>query len=320
MYIVEKTLDDVLLRVIRKLLKTKNRVYPTRGAASEYTGALLKIKKPRARLSRTEKKGTLFSCLGEFLWYLSGKNDLDYITYYISRYQEESSDGKTVYGAYGPRLFNKNGINQIQSILELLRQKPSSRRAVIQLFDAGDLTSGAREIPCTCSLQFLIRDGYLHMITNMRSNDAFLGLPHDVFAFTMLQEIFARSLEVKLGTYNHAVGSLHLYDKDRKNAEKFVDEGWQRTILMPPMPKGDPWSSINLVLEAENKIRNGSEINADELGISPYWTDLVRISQIFSYEKKNKINMIESLKTQMSTEIYDSYIEKRTQKRRNKAK
>ena len=59
----------------------------------------------------------------------------------------------------------------------------------------------------------------------MRSNDAFKGLPHDVFCFTMLQEIFARTLGVHVGVYKHAVGSLHLYDKDRQKANQYLKEG-----------------------------------------------------------------------------------------------
>ena len=49
------------------------------------------------------------------------------------------------------------------------------------------------------------------MLTYMRSNDAYWGLPHDVFAFTMLQEILARSLTLELGTYKHAVVLLAVH-------------------------------------------------------------------------------------------------------------
>ena len=93
-------------------------------------------------------------------------------------------------------------------MLSLLRDKSTSRRAVIQVFDAVDLTKPHKDIPCTCTLQLLLRDRRLHMLASMRSNDVFKGLPHDVFAFTMLQEIMARSLGVEIGTYKHAVGSL----------------------------------------------------------------------------------------------------------------
>lgn len=312
MYIVEKTLDDVLLRVFQKLLKTKNRISPTRGKASEYTGALLKIKNPRARLSQTEKKGKLFSCLGELLWYLSRMNDLEFIKYYLPHYNTESDDGLTVFGGYGPLLFEKRGENQIENVITLLKKNPFSRRAVIQLFDAADFNyKGKGTVPCTCTLQFLIRDKRLHMFINMRSNDAFLGLPHDIFAFTMLQEIMAMSLDVKLGTYNHSVGSLHLYDKHRKGAEEFVREGWQPKVEMPPMPKGDPWESIKTVLEVESEIRKGNEIDMSTLNLEPFWCDIVYILQIYWYSKKRQNSKIAQIKKKMSTRVYDPYIQRR---------
>src|SRR5450759_4353018 len=126
---------------------------------------------------------------------------------------------------------SKVGIRQIDNVINLLKKKSESRQAVIQLFDASDIVEVHKDIPCTCTLQFLIRQRRLNMITNMRSNDAFLGLPHDIFAFTMLQEIIARTLGVEMGTYKHAVGSLHLYDKNRNSAQQFLDEGWQLSLI-----------------------------------------------------------------------------------------
>src|SRR5690606_4963573 len=122
--------------------------------------------------------------------YLSKSNNLDFIKYYIPPYHKASDDKVTIHGGYGPRLFNMNGhINQVDNIINLLKTNPSSRRAVIQLFDAEDLLNYHSDIPCTNTLQFTIRDDKLIMMTSMRSNDAFLGLPHDIFCFTMLQEI-----------------------------------------------------------------------------------------------------------------------------------
>lgn len=309
---MEDTLDDALRRVIKKLLNTKNRMRPTRGEGTEFIGVLLKIKKPRSRLSRTERKGTVFSCLGETLWYLSGTKDLSFITYYIPRYKKESDDCLTVHGGYGPRLFNKDGDNQVKNVLDLLGKKPSSRRAVIQLFDAKDIASAHTDIPCTCTFQFLLRGKRLHMFTNMRSNDAFFGLPHDVFAFTMIQEILARSLGVEPGIYNHAVGSLHLYDTAREGAKQFLSEGFQSTVnMMPPMPVGDPWESIGVVLKAESDIRNGKETNVESLELDTYWVDMLRILQIFSYSKQKEHSKISGIKKKMSTDIYNPYIEKK---------
>ncbi len=315
MYISAKTLDDLLMRVITRLLRSKSRTSPGRGDATELIGVLLKLSNPRARLSRTESRSLLFSSLGELLWYLAGSNELAFIAYYIKRYRKESSDGRTIHGAYGPRLFNLHGVDQVRNVINLLKRRRDSRRAVIQLFDASDLERDYKEIPCTCTLQFMVRRGRLHMFTSMRSNDAFLGLPHDVFVFTMLQEIFARTLDVEVGEYMHAVGSLHLYEEHRKRAQRLVGEGWQTTKLaMPAMPIGDPWVSIRTVLNAESAIRHREVMNLGELSLHEYWEDLVRLLEIYgSYMTKN-IKGIARLKSEMSSDIYDMYIESKKYK------
>jgi thymidylate synthase len=280
---------------------------------SEMIGVMLCLKNPLARLSRTETKGTIFSAFGELLWYLSKDNNLKFITYYIKQYKEETEDFKTIYGGYGPRLFNsQKKYNQVKNIIRLLRENPSSRRAVIQLFEAKDIERKHKEIPCTCTLQFINRGGALHMITYMRSNDAFLGLPHDIFTFTMLQEIIARSLCLELGTYNHSVGSLHLYENKKQLAQTYLDEGFQSTKKpMPIMPNGDPWPSVNALLNAEARIRHKKKIEIDDLRLDPYWIDLVRLLQIYSLFKDKDHDAIIDIKKGFSSNIYDTYVDKR---------
>ncbi len=308
MYISAPTVDDLLRPVFEKLLKSKNRIKPTRGHATESIAVLLQITNPRARLSRSETKGRLFSALGELFWYLAGTKNLQFITYYLSRYRNESEDGRTVYGGYGPRLFSRRK-NQVANVLALLRHSRDSRRAVIQLFEAADIATKHKEVPCTCTLQFLLRRGRLHMLTNMRSNDAFLGLPHDVFAFTMLQEIVARTLKVELGTYSHAIGSLHLYKRDRNGALQYLKEGWQSTTPMPPMPTINPWRSIRRVLNAERAIRCRRKIKIRDFGLHPYWEDVARLLQIYGHFKQKDDSKIMQIKAEMSVRLYDPYIE-----------
>lgn len=322
MYTSNRTLDDALRQVLSRLVASTSRISPSRGTAAELTGVLIQITDPRARLSRTEKKGTLFSCLGELLWYLSKTHALPFIRYYVARYADESDDGRTIHGGYGPRLFDMRGVDQVSNVIGLLRRNPHSRRAVIQLFDASDLAAEHKDIPCTCSLQFMIRSNRLFMMTTMRSNDAYFGLPHDVFAFTMIQELIARTLNVELGTYKHAVGSLHLYDKNRSDAQKYIDEGWQPTdIRMPAMPEGDPWRSVNLLLRAERSIRMRGRVDAALVEkLDPYWADLVSVLQAYSYFKKKDRRSLAQLRRTMHTRMYDIYVEQKRRALRDRAR
>jgi thymidylate synthase len=94
------------------------------------------------------------------------------------------------------------------------------------------------------------------MINYMRSNDTYLGLPHDVFEFTMLQELVARSVGVEPGICRHMVGSLHLYDVDFTGAHRFLEEGFQSTkLVMPAMPMRDQWASVAEFRAAEETLR-----------------------------------------------------------------
>ncbi len=309
------TIDDVMRLVIKEILSKGDHIYPTKGGqkgALELTGVLLELSNPRARLSRTETRGKPFSCLGELCWYLAGSNKVDFVSHYISEYKKYDESGR-IFGGYGPRLLKWAGVNQLLNVTKLLKKKRDSRQAVIQIFDRHDILGKHKDVPCTCTLQFMLRQGRLHMFTNMRSNDAYKGLPHDVFCFTMLQEITARSLSVEVGTYKHTVGSLHLYVKDLAVVRRFLREGWQSTIGvgMPEMPKGDPWAAIIILLKSESAIRTTGGLHDGILEtLDPYWADLIRLLQIFRCKKDKDAKRIKALRAQMRSKVYSPFIDK----------
>lgn len=313
MYHAADSLDDLLFKIYKQILARGTAIRPSKGPAREISGTLLKLSAPRVRLSRSESRGRLFSCLGELLWILAGSNRLDFIRHYIPGYQEFSDDKKTIYGAYGPRLFGQSPNDQVPRVIQMLKDKHESRQAVLQLFDRTDILEPHRDIPCTCTLQFLVRGGRLHMLTSMRSNDAWLGLPHDVFAFTMLQELIARSLGVELGEYKHAVGSLHLYDKDHEKATRFLDEGWHTHCPMPPMPQGDPWAAIKSLVNFEKMVRTGRSTIANPYDtMEPYWADLITLLMIHKAGLvKNNQPEIKRLKRRIHDDGYSLYIKRR---------
>ena len=300
--------------VVEEVFCRGERIYPTRGGtdgALEITGVLLEISNPRARLSRTETRGRIFSALGELLWYLSASNDVEFVSYYIQEYEHLAENGK-VFGGYGPRLFSWRGVDQISNITKILRTKKDSRKAVLQLFDAVDLATDHKDVPCTCTIQFMLRQGRLHVFTNMRSNDIYWGLPHDVFCFTMLQELVARSVGVDLGTYKHAVGSLHLYIKHASPTKRFLKEGFQKTSpLMRPMPDGDQWPAVERVLQAESAIRKRERSEEPWIAnIDPYWRDIIRLLQVFDAKKHKELDRVVRFRTMMSDTVYLPFIDR----------
>jgi thymidylate synthase len=113
-------------------------------------------------------------------------------------------------GAYGPRIRP-----QIEKALRRLQIDPDTRQAVVTVWDPlHDQQDGIKDIPCTISMNWHIRDGKLHQTTHMRSNDIWWGWTYDVVQFTQLQCTMANLLEVPIGQYVHMVDSLHLYERN----------------------------------------------------------------------------------------------------------
>lgn len=266
----------------------------------------LRIARPRARVSRSENRARPFSALGELLWYLAGSDEAAFVSPYIPFYGKKGKP-PIVNGAYGPRIRSRHGFDQLDKVIEMMGRKDGSRRAVIQLYGAADLLTDD-DVPCTLGLQFHRRGCVLHMTAMMRSNDAYLGLPHDVFCFTMIQELVAVALGLELGEYTHMVGSMHLYEQHRHEAANYIGEGYQRAAEMPPMPQSEPFTMIDKLLSFERKARVNEDADPDEEMGQDYWADLARLLQInFAQDDKEVVG----ISSRMRNNFYHSFIEDR---------
>jgi thymidylate synthase len=307
-HIEAETIDDLVKCATNHINENGNKVKASRGVNQEVTGVLLELKNPRARLSRSATRGKIFSALGELLWYLSGSSDLDFISHYLPDYTKYGTE----YGAYGPRLFDLNGHNQVQNVISLLSERETTRRAAIQILRAEDIEKDGKDIPCTCNIQFMLREGKLKAITYMRSNDIYRGINHDIFSFTMIQELISRSLGVEVGTYIHKVGSLHLYERDKEKMRDYLDEGWQSTEKpMPPMPNKDPWKAVDKLINAESDIRKGDfSENIDKYEkLDTYWEDIIRLLRIYSYYKEGNKRKVYDLKSKLNYQMYTIFVD-----------
>lgn len=220
-------------------------VSPNGVETRELIDATLVLRHPQDRIiyDRGRNMNIAFG-IAEWISYVCGIDDLNYFKRYISTYDRFSTDGKILDGAYGTRIVFKDhnsrlpGIrkSQIDGVVSELRRDPYSRRAVISIFDRGDLYGGGgKNTPCTLSLQFFIRNEMLHAKTTMRSCDVVKGLTYDLFTFTMIQELVARQLDCELGFYLHGAGSFHLYQDDYGLSKKLENANWRHRMW--PMPK-----------------------------------------------------------------------------------
>ena len=162
--------------------------------------------------------------LAQWTWTMAGSDDVSAISYYNPRGWSFSEDGHSLRGAFGHRLRRSEGADQLELVIDRLRRDPASRREVAVVSLPVDLKSGFRDQPCLISLQFLIREGALHLIVMMRSQSACLVLPYDASLFMMLQCWMASRLEARVGRYVHFSGSLHLYEDEMDRAQRSSTE------------------------------------------------------------------------------------------------
>ena len=149
-----------------------------------------------------------------------------------------AEDNGLFHGAYGLRTQDQYG-----PIIERLKADPDTRQAVVTIWNPElDLLPSKRDYPCTILHQFRIRDNKLNMSVYMRSNDVWLGAAYDFFQFTRVQLAIASVLGIEPGTYNHHVGSLHIYEQHYGAAEnlKYTTEPYEDI----PAITGPNWQQI----------------------------------------------------------------------------
>jgi thymidylate synthase len=155
----------------------------------------------------------------EALWIISGSRNLNFNKHIREKLERFSDDGETLSGAYGVPF-----VNQIKWVVDKLSEDPDSRQAVMTIWNRNPPQS--KDIPCTIALQFLIREDMLHTNAFMRSSDVWLGLPYDLFSFSIMSMVIALQSQVKnIGNLTVSMGSSHLYEENFSNANQLLVKG-----------------------------------------------------------------------------------------------
>jgi thymidylate synthase len=211
MEIIAPDADTLFEYVIKNL-----RPVDDNNVAKEIVNANLTLLDPtRNTMCQCIRKMPIRYAIGELLWYDSRNNTAKAIEPFSKFWSIIAEKDGTVNSNYGYCIHDKFDFDQWEFVKDILKKDQSSRQAIIHIKEPRDLrVNPTKDLNCTISLQFLIRNKALHLITTMRSNDVWLGLPYDVFNFTCMQIRMAMELGIDIGYYHHNAGSLHLYKKD----------------------------------------------------------------------------------------------------------
>jgi len=115
--------------------------------------------------------------------------------------------------SYGWRLYNFQGINQIDWIIEKLKKKPESKSATISMLQRAGEES---YIPCVSLLDFKIRSNQLWLTVTCRSLDFGQKAIHNMTNLARISQKVADRLDIsQIRLFMH-VNSAHIYKKDLK--------------------------------------------------------------------------------------------------------
>jgi len=190
--------------------------------------------------------------IAQWIWTMSGSDELEPISHYNSAGQLFSPDGTRLPGSFGWRLRGSDRTDQLRDIVARLTVDPQSRRAVAVIAEPKDAHEATRDHPCGVALQYLLRDGRLDAITYMRSQSAAMVLPYDGFLFMALQCWLAACLDAEPGIYRHFSGSFHIYEDELEVAETLA-EAEPLSVRIGPMP--NPESELADLIKWEQKLR-----------------------------------------------------------------
>ena len=164
----------------------------------------------------TTKKLHLRSIIHELLWFLKGSTNTKYLTNnnvsIWNEWADEDGNLGPVYG-YQWRSWPKpdgSHVDQIQQVVDSIRNNPDSRRHIVSAWNVSDLDQMALP-PCHLLFQFYVANGELSCQMYQRSCDIFLGVPFNIASYALLTMMMARATGLKPGEFIHTLGDAHIY-------------------------------------------------------------------------------------------------------------
>lgn len=279
-----KNYDNIYNDLVYKILSNnKQRIDRTGIGTISSFGDQLKIDISKYPPLLTTKKVAWKTAIKELLWMLRGETDNKILQKQgvhiwdshtsrqfldsrgLIRYPENEL-GKG-YGHQirnsGGNLNEKNGIDQLAYIEDLLQNDPFSRRILWNLWIPSDLKDMAL-VPCHYSLQLYVSSEnyqkFLSCIVTIRSNDLFLGNPFNVFSYYILIRILCLKYNMMPKELILNIGDGHIYT----NHIKQIKEQLTKDIRSMPI----------LLLNDQIKTKNWKDIDISDFNLIGYFPNI----------------------------------------------
>ena len=201
----------------------------------------------------TTKKVNFNSILHELLWFIKGDTNIEYLVknnvniwneWPFQSWLEKTGQNKNLimhspewkekltefigliktdsvfaekYGDLGP-VYGKQwrdfeGIDQLNQVVEDLKDNPNSRRHIVSAWNPREIPIMIKSglPPCHTLFQFYVSDGKLSCQLYQRSADVFLGVPYNIASYALLTYMIASVTNLDIGEFIHSLGDTHIY-------------------------------------------------------------------------------------------------------------
>jgi thymidylate synthase len=216
------------------------------------------------------------SCLKELLWFIKGDTDAKLlqeqgVKIWDGNSSREFLDNRGLKhypeGVLGPvygfnwRFFGseynvnyadtsiekpKNGIDQLQNVIDMINTDPFSRRIFMTAWNPSVLDEMALP-PCHLSVQFNVTEEngerYLSANVYQRSCDVFLGLPFNIASYSLLIYILAKRTKTKPGELIISLGDTHIYSN---HIDQIKEQLKREPFPFPKIELSDKVKTCNL--------------------------------------------------------------------------
>lgn len=164
----------------------------------------------------TTKKLHLKSIIHELLWFLRGETSIQSLNQHGVTIWDEWADHDgnlgPIYGKQWRAWNTAEGqvIDQINDVVEQIKNNPDSRRLIVSAWNVGDLSKMALP-PCHLLFQFYVSEQRLSCQLYQRSADAFLGVPFNIASYALLTHLIAQQCQLGVGEFIWSGGDCHIY-------------------------------------------------------------------------------------------------------------
>ena len=207
----------------------------------------------------TLRKTGVKNCIDEILWIWQKKsNKISELNSHI--WDSWAGEDGTIGKAYGYQLgikhkYREGEFDQVDRVLYDLKNNPSSRRIMTNLYNHADLSEMAL-YPCAYSMTFNVADGKLNAILNQRSQDVLAANAWNVCQYAALVMMFAQVSDLEPGEFVHVIADAHIYDRHMSIVEELI----QRETHPAPVLKINP------------EIKNFYDFTVDDFVLENYVT------------------------------------------------